>query len=86
MSSPLSVIHDEFGESWAVSEEEWLFSSEVSIEISEDISAASPYTPVYTAQFQSEELRRAADEVSVTEFFNSVLSDDFGHTTLFSYY
>ena len=84
--SQLSVIHDEFGESWAVSEEDSLFSPEVSAMIHEDISKGSPYTPVYTAQFQSEELKTAAEEVSVTYFLSSVQSEDFGHNISFSYY
>ena len=66
MNSHWSVIHDEFGESWAISEEDWLFSPEISVMIHNDISRGSPYTPVYTAQFQTEELRRAAEEVSKT--------------------
>ena len=60
------TIHEEFGNSWQVAEKDWLFSLQVAGLVKEDIAKGLPYTPVYTPQFESEDLRRHAEEVSST--------------------
>ena len=57
------TIHDKFGESWAVAEEDWLFSLDTAGLVKDDIDRGMPYTPVYAPQFKNEELKKHAEEV-----------------------
>ena len=63
IDSTLEVIDAQFGDSWEVPVEDWLFSGERAINVRNDIVAGSPFTPVYTPEFESEELRVQAEEV-----------------------
>ena len=62
--SNLSFIHTDFGNTWEVSRDFWLFSSSAIRNIASDIERGSPYSPVYEAQFQDEQLKEIAEEVS----------------------
>ena len=64
INSSLELIHSEFGDTWEVGEEDWLFSENTASFIKQDIALGLPFTAIYTPQFQSEELKRQAEEVS----------------------
>ena len=58
------TIHEEFGETWSVNETDWIFSFQIASLILNDIQNGSPFNATYTIQFESEELKQQAEEVS----------------------
>ena len=68
-NSSWATIHNDFGETWAVQEEDWMFSFKIANLISKDIQSGSPYTAKYTAEFESDELKAQAEEVNVFFLF-----------------
>ena len=80
-NSSLDVIHNEFGETWKVEEADWLFSDDIAVLIKDDITAGSPFTPIYTLEFDDDNLRQQAEEVFLlfqywpTKKDNSILQD-----------
>ena len=60
-----STIHESFGETWAVPEEQWMFSLRSSSLIRCDLQEQESYRPVYEATFESETLSKQAKEVRI---------------------
>ena len=76
-NSSWATIHNDFGETWAVQEEDWMFSFKIANLISKDIQSGSPYTAKYTADFESDELKAQAEEVNVLFLLFSFFSTTF---------
>ena len=60
----MTTIHYDFGETWRVERDYWLFGLEARRTINRDIEKLTTYKPVYEAEFSDEELKVQAEEVS----------------------
>ena len=56
-------IHDNFGESWKVFENDWLFNLEFALKVEKDIRNGMPYEASYELNFESDDEEIAIKDV-----------------------
>ena len=62
-NSSLSIINSEFGITWGVPKDYWLFSGPIISQIASDMEEGLPYTPKFEAHFRDERQKTNAKHV-----------------------
>ncbi|XP_075244164.1 uncharacterized protein LOC142338341 isoform X2 [Convolutriloba macropyga] len=62
LTSNMTFIHHNFGDSWKVERDMWLFAIDSRMTIDDDIEIGSPFTPVYEAVFQNPQIESKAKQ------------------------